>query len=256
MSLDTLFQQVLLTEQQISEKNQQLHEVKVATAKCQDRIKSLTEKSEYVSIVFDEKAQHLSETKLQYDLMKKHQIQIEKQASELLEQQKILQEHLEKNRKSLKEEQEKFMNEIRTFNRDFSLFNNRETFFESQTQSEMLDLEEEVNSLNKELESIGRKNTWVNSMQDEKISLHLEIEGLEHVIKELESKLNDAKSITGSLNADSLMVSQKHLTDSTCLRLKKELEMHKDGELELLREALGTEIMFLQSKLSLKSLKA
>jgi hypothetical protein len=39
-------------------------------------------------------AQHLSETKLQYDLMKKHQVQVEKQAGELLRQQRDLRKHL------------------------------------------------------------------------------------------------------------------------------------------------------------------
>lgn len=41
------------------------------------------------------------------------------------------------------------------------------------------------------------------------------------------------------------------LTLKTCLRLKKELEMHKEGELELLREALSSEILFLQSVITL-----
>ncbi|KAM9395403.1 coiled-coil domain-containing protein 172-like [Salvelinus alpinus] len=239
MSLDTLFQQILLTEQQISEKTRQSQEVKAAIARCQDRVKSLTAKSECLSKELDEKAQHLSETKLHYDLMKKRQVQVEKQAGELLRQQKDLRKHLETIKKSSKEEQEKFMKEIMTFNSDFSLLNNRETVFESQTQSEI------------QMESMGRKNTRMNSMQEEKRGLHLELQGLEHIMRDLESQLNEAKSMTESLSAESLMVTQKPLTDSTCLRLKKELEMHKEGELELLREALSSEILLLQSVITL-----
>ncbi|XP_042179567.1 coiled-coil domain-containing protein 172 isoform X1 [Oncorhynchus tshawytscha] len=253
MSLDTLFQQILLTEQQISEKTRQSQEVKAAIARCQDRVKTLTAKSECLSKELDEQAQHLSETKLQYDLMKKHQVQVEKQAGELLRQQRDLRKHLEKIKKSSKEEQENFMNEIMTFNSDFSLLNNRETVFESQTQSEIRNLGEEVSSLNKEMDSMGRTNTQMKSMQEEKRGLHLELQGLEHIMKDLESQLSEAKSMTESLSAESLMVTQKPLTDSTCLRLKKELEMHKEGELELLREALSSEILFLQSKLSQKT---
>ncbi|KAL0964521.1 hypothetical protein UPYG_G00325070 [Umbra pygmaea] len=253
MSLDNLFKQILLTEQQTSEKTQRFQEVKVAIARCQDTIKSLNEKSETVSKELDEKAQHLSEKMLQYNLMKKHQVQIENQTSELLRQRNDLRDQLEEKRKSLKEEQEKFMEEIKTFNRDFSLFNNREIVFECQTQSEIHGIEEEVNSVNKEMESMAQKNTWVNSMEEEKKSLLFELQGLEHIMRDLESQLNEAKSITESLKAESLLVTQKPLTDSTCLRLKKELEIHKEGELELLREALSAEIQFLQSKLPQKS---
>ncbi|XP_071783626.1 coiled-coil domain-containing protein 172 [Centroberyx gerrardi] len=249
MSLDTLFQQILLTEQQLSEQTKKLQEVKVAIIRCHEKIKTSTEQYEKANEELNEKAQQLSDLRLQHDLMKKSEDQMLKQIQELFCQQSHLKEHLDKIKRESKEEEEKFLQEIMRFNNDFSLRENRETVFESQTHTEILDLEKEVESLDKEMELMSQRNSRMNSMQEEKRALQLELQGLDNVRKGLDRQLSEAEAMTESLRAESLIVSQKPLTDSTCLRLKKELEMHKEGELELLREALSSEIQFLQSKL-------
>ncbi|XP_071336093.1 coiled-coil domain-containing protein 172 isoform X2 [Trachinotus anak] len=215
MSLDTLFQQILLTEQQLTEQTQKFKEVRVAIIRCNEKIKSATDRYEKTSEELDKKAQQLSVMRLQHDLMKKCEDQMLKQIEELLCQRSHLWERLAKNKRESKEEEESFLQEISRFNSDFSLRGNRETVFESQTHTEILDLEREVESL----------------------------------YKDLDRQLSAAEVMTESLREESLFVSQKPLTDSTCLRLRKELEMHKKGELELLREALSSEIRSLQSTL-------
>uniref|UniRef100_A0A3B4XDU0 Coiled-coil domain-containing protein 172 n=1 Tax=Seriola lalandi dorsalis TaxID=1841481 RepID=A0A3B4XDU0_SERLL len=180
MSLDALFQQILLTEHQLTEQTQKFKD-----------------------------AQQSSVMRLQHDLIKKCEDQMLKKIEELLCQKRHLWERLVK--RESKEEEEIFLQEISRFNSDFSLRGNRETVFESQTHTEILDLEREVESLYK-----------------------------------LDRQLSVAEAMTASLRAESLFVSQKPLTDSTCL-LRKELEMHKKAALELRQEELSSEIRLLQS---------
>ncbi|XP_038588310.1 coiled-coil domain-containing protein 172 isoform X3 [Micropterus salmoides] len=208
MSLDSLFHQILLTEQQLTEQTQKLKEVKVAIIRCNEKIKSATERYE----------------KTNEELNKKAKIKRES-----------------------KEEEENYLQEISRFNSDFSLRGNREIVFESQTHAEILDLEREVESLYKEMELMSRSNSHMSSMQEEKRALQLKLQDLDSIQKDLDRQFAEAEAMTETLRAERLFVSQKPLTDSTCLRLRKELETHKEGELELLREALSSEIQFLKS---------
>ncbi|XP_040906304.1 coiled-coil domain-containing protein 172 [Toxotes jaculatrix] len=249
MSLDSLFQQILLTEQQLTEQTQKFKEVKIAIIRCNEKVKSATEKYEKTKEELDIKAQQLSVMRLQHDLMKKCEDQMLKQIEELLCQKSHLRECLAKIKRESKGEEESFLQEISRFNSDFSLRGNRETVFESQTHTEILDLEREVESLYKEMELMSSRNSHMSSMQEEKRALQLELHGLDNNRKDLDQQLSVAEAMTESLRAESLFVSQKPLTDSTCLRLRKELEVHKKGELELLRETLSSEIQLLQSKL-------
>ncbi|XP_008279233.1 coiled-coil domain-containing protein 172 [Stegastes partitus] len=249
MSLNTLLQQILLTEQQLAEQTQKLKDVKVAIIRCNDKIKSATEKYEKTSEELDRKVQQLSAMKLQHNLTKKCEDQLLKQVEELLCQKSHLEESLAKIKRESKEEEENFLQEISRFNSDFSLRGNRETVFESQTHTELLDLEREVESLYKEMESMSCGNSHTSRMEEEKRALLLELQGLDGVHKDLGRQLSAAEAVTESLRSESQFVSQKPLADSTCLRLRKELEMHKEGELERLREALSSEIQLLQAKL-------
>ncbi|XP_070833094.1 coiled-coil domain-containing protein 172 [Chaetodon trifascialis] len=249
MSLDTLFQQILMSEQQLAEQTQKFKEVKVAIIRCNEKILSTAEKYEKTNKELDIKAQESSAMMLQRDLMKKCEDQMLRQIEELLCQKSHLRERRAKIKRKSKEEEEKFLEEISRFNSDFSLRGNREMVFESQTHTEILELEREVESLHKEMELLSGGNSHMSSLQEAQRALHLQLQGLRNTRKDLEQQVKEAQAVTESLRVESLFVSQKPLTDSTCLRLRKELEMHKEGELELLREALRSEIHFLQSKL-------
>uniref|UniRef100_A0A3Q3NB45 Coiled-coil domain-containing protein 172 n=1 Tax=Labrus bergylta TaxID=56723 RepID=A0A3Q3NB45_9LABR len=201
MSLDSLFQQILLTEQQLTEQTQKFKEV-----------------------------QKLSAMRLQFDLMKKQENQMLTKTEELLCQRNHLQERLAKIKRESTEEREKFLREISRFNSGFCLGGNRETESESQTRTEIQDLERKVESLHK-MDMMSHRNSHMSSMQEQKRALQLD----------LDWQLKEAEAVTECLRAESLFVSQKPLTDSNCL-LRKELEIHKEGEMELLREALSSEI--------------
>ncbi|XP_024152474.1 coiled-coil domain-containing protein 172 isoform X5 [Oryzias melastigma] len=234
MSLDSLFQQVLLTEQQQSEQIQKLKDVKVSIIKCNEKIKNATEKYENIKEELNKKA---------------------------------------KIRRESKEEEEHFLQEISGFNRDFSLQGNKVTLLESQTRSELQLLQREEEALHKEMEAMTAENDHMRAAAEEKNALLLDLEVVKNTervsawllilppfafppsavssFSDLDGRLKEAKLTTESLKLESQFVSQKHLTDSTCVRLRKELEMYKEEELEQLnlKDALNSEIQFCQSRL-------
>ncbi|XP_056327476.1 coiled-coil domain-containing protein 172 [Danio aesculapii] len=254
MSLDSLFEQILLTEQQVSENTKQLHEVKGAIKSVQDKISSSRELLEKAHLELDEKAQLLSEASLQVDLMTKQRDQLEKQKEKLLGLQRELTDNLDKLKRETCDEREKFLKEMITFNNEFNLVSNRNAVLHSQTRSKIQSLELEAEALHKELNLLKEKHTLWSSMEAEKRLLEAELEDIKSQLTDTEQDLREAVVLTENLKAERLVVRQKPLTDSTCIRLKKELEFYKEDELELLRETLSSEIRSLRLKLSQKGI--
>ncbi|XP_060780578.1 coiled-coil domain-containing protein 172 [Neoarius graeffei] len=251
ISLDSLYEQILLTERQVSENNRQLQEVKSAIIKAEEKIRSFTEKLEDAQTELDEKARLESEVMLQLNLIKRQHHEIEKTKADLLERQTGLRQELGRINKEAAEEKEKFMHAIRTFNSEFNLLRNRDMAFQSQTRSEIQSLQTEAEALTEEMERMKQENPWLISLRTERDSLTAELQGLQSHLAGLEKELEEASALTESLKTERQIAVQKPQTDSTCLRLRKQLEEHK--ELEKLHEALSTEVQVLRSKLSQKA---
>ncbi|XP_024152473.1 coiled-coil domain-containing protein 172 isoform X4 [Oryzias melastigma] len=217
MSLDSLFQQVLLTEQQQSEQIQKLKDVKVSIIKCNEKIKNATEKYENIKEELNKKAPRLCILRLQCDLMRKTEDLMLKHIEELSCQRNHLGESLAKIRRESKEEEEHFLQEISGFNRDFSLQGNKVTLLESQTRSELQLLQREEEALHKEMEAMTAENDHMRAAAEEKNALLLDLEVVKNTERDLDGRLKEAKLTTESLKLESQFVSQKHLTDSTCV---------------------------------------
>ncbi|KAL1263100.1 hypothetical protein QQF64_005839 [Cirrhinus molitorella] len=218
MSLDTLFEQILLTEHQVSENIKQLHEVKTAIKSVQDKINSSREKLQEAHRELDEKTQLLAETKLQVVLMIKRQDQLERQKEELLGLQRDLKENLDRLKRESREEREKFLKDMITFNNEFNLISNRNDAFYAQNISKIQSLELEAETLQKEMDLLKQKNTLPSSMEAEKISLESELQDIQSQLTDIERDLQEALALTEILQTEKFMVSQKPLTDSTCIR--------------------------------------
>uniref|UniRef100_A0A674MTY1 Coiled-coil domain-containing protein 172 n=1 Tax=Takifugu rubripes TaxID=31033 RepID=A0A674MTY1_TAKRU len=211
MSLNTLIEQILLSEQQLHEQTEQIKEVEVAIIRCKEKMKTAAELYSKNSVELDKKAQHLLAVKLQHDGLKESHNQMLNQIEELLNQTRHLCEHLAKIKKQSKDEETQFLQEISRFNNKFSLLGDKEAGFPNRTQTAIQELEREEESIH----------------------------------ADLDQKLNEAKAVTESLRAERLLISQKPLTDSTCLRLRKELDVYK-GQLGLLKEELRSDIHLLK----------
>ncbi|KAK1791214.1 hypothetical protein P4O66_013234, partial [Electrophorus voltai] len=225
MSLDSLFQHILLTEQHVSENTRQLQEAKAAILTAQEEIKSFTEKLDLAHVKHDEKdfypkklkAQLLSEATMDLHLTKKQYEQLEKTRGELEIEQSACTQKLERLRRESVEEKAKFMKEIMTFNNDFNLLSNRDLVFQSQTRSEIQSLQLEADTLNEVVEVMRQKNPQLVSKKSEQGSLETALQELKLQVTELERELEEALALAESLKTERLVVSQKPLTDSTCL---------------------------------------
>ncbi|XP_026873134.2 coiled-coil domain-containing protein 172 isoform X2 [Electrophorus electricus] len=218
MSLDSLFQHILLTEQHVSENTRQLQEAKAAILTAQEEIKSFTEKLDLAHVKHDEKAQLLSEATMDLHLTKKQYEQLEKTRGELEIEQSACTQKLERLRRESVEEKAKFMKEIMTFNNDFNLLSNRDLVFQSRTRSEIQSLQLEADTLNEVVEVMRQKNPQLVSKKSEQGSLETALQELKLQVTELERELEEALALAESLKTERLVVSQKPLTDSTCLR--------------------------------------
>ncbi|XP_031762538.1 coiled-coil domain-containing protein 172-like [Xenopus tropicalis] len=89
-SLDSLFQYILLTEQQASEMNRHLREVKSEIHRCQEEARSLTGRLEEAKATLETKVQRLAEKQCQRLLLKKHQDFLESQKEDLLKEKEEL----------------------------------------------------------------------------------------------------------------------------------------------------------------------
>ncbi|XP_027862358.1 coiled-coil domain-containing protein 172 [Xiphophorus couchianus] len=251
MSLDSLFQQILQAEYQQSEQTQKLKDVKVEIIRYNEKIKSETEKYKQITDELDKKAEQLSTMTLQCDMMRKCKDQALKQIEEQLCQQSRLNSRLAKIKKESKEEQHQFLQAITKFNTDFSLTGNSAAVLESQTHAEILALRREAETLLKEMDDMKSRNSHMSSTVEERSRLLLELQELKNLQRDLDRQRKEARAQTGSLRSEVEFVSQKHLTDSTCLSLRKELELElqKNEDLEQLRRSLSSEVQLLQAKL-------
>ncbi|XP_075468107.1 coiled-coil domain-containing protein 172 [Ascaphus truei] len=253
MSLDSLFQQILLTEQQAQERRRLMQEVKSETNNCHENIKEVTEKLTEAKALLESKVYLLSEKVFQRDLLKKRQGSLGCQHEELLKEKQVILTMLQKIKKEMADEEEKFMTEVMDFNSGYGLTSNREILIREQVNTETDLLDREADILRKEMESMERQNFHLNSLQLQKDAIKRELLELQLTLKDVEDKIFEATATTKSLEAKKVKISQKPQLDTDCLRLKKELDSYKEDDLENVYEALRMEIEFLQAKLSQKA---
>ncbi|XP_061693796.1 coiled-coil domain-containing protein 172 isoform X2 [Syngnathoides biaculeatus] len=246
MSLDKLFHQILCAERHFSEQTQKLKEVKAAIVRCNSQLKATTEKYQKTTEELELKDQQLSAVRLQWGLMKKNHQQISEQGEELLGEKVHLQERLERMKTALKDEEREFLREICSFNCRFSLCGS--TGMRGRTLAEDLDLHMELDSLYKDMEEMIQSNSHTSDLLKQKRSLQIELQALKSVHADMERELSEARELTAVLRAESHAAGQKAFTDSAVVKLRKELEMHQEGDMELLLETLKMEVQHLQSK--------
>ncbi|KAJ0067093.1 hypothetical protein NL108_011280 [Boleophthalmus pectinirostris] len=250
MSLDSLFQQILLSEQQLVQQTHKFKEVKVAIIKCNEKIKAAKTRFEEANQELDEKALQLSAMRLQYNLLQRTEEQINSHIEEQRRSREHLTEHLASIKQQASEEQEKFLEEISKFNSDMSLQTSPWTVLHNRNQELVQELLREEEELQTEMKQMIQGSRYLKSVQEERRALLLELHGLDSVCTDVEKALTEAEEQTQALTAQRAAVSQKPLTDPSCVRLRAELDTVKAEEMELLREALSSEILFLQNKLT------
>uniref|UniRef100_A0A8C3S6V7 Coiled-coil domain-containing protein 172 n=1 Tax=Chelydra serpentina TaxID=8475 RepID=A0A8C3S6V7_CHESE len=195
------------------------------------------------NLLFSLKVQQLSEKLFCLQLLKKREDILKKKKAELMNQRSIFLKIFSDTKRKMIEEEENFIKEITDFNNEYGLTCNRELLIRKKAKTEICDLETKANILKNEMESMERENVQLNALQLQKNELKQDLFTLQSKLKE---QLRDAEDITKCLEAEKVKVSEKPQTDIECLRIKKELEIYKEDDLENVCEALQTEIEFLQ----------
>ncbi|XP_037061660.1 coiled-coil domain-containing protein 172 isoform X2 [Peromyscus leucopus] len=213
MSLESLFQHILFSEHQAEESRRELREVRSEITRCRGKIRKATE--------------HLSEEKVKL-------------------------ESKEATKKKATEEEEKFIKEITDFNDEYEITKKRDILMKENIKMETADLEKQANVLRGEMKSMECNSAQLQELQKQKSQLLKELFILQKELKVLKDEETEAIYTTKYLEAEKIKVKEKPQYDVECLRLKQELDLYKEDEMESVCKALQTEVDFLESILTQK----
>ncbi|XP_033037582.1 coiled-coil domain-containing protein 172 isoform X2 [Trachypithecus francoisi] len=243
MSLESLFQHIIFTEHQAEESRRLMREVRSEITRCREKIKKATEELNEEKI------------KLESKLLKTHENALEKQYSEITNHRNMLLQTFEAIKKQMIEEKDKFFKEITDFNNEYELTKKRELLMKENVRIEISNLENQANILKSEMKSMEHDSSQLNELQKQKSELIQELFTLQRKLKVFEDEKNESICTTKHLEAEKIKINEKPQNDAECLRLKKELELYKEDDMESVYEALQTEIEFLELTLAQKYLQ-
>nr|XP_051680150.1 coiled-coil domain-containing protein 172 isoform X5 [Oryctolagus cuniculus] len=221
MSLESLFQHILCSENQAEQSRRALREVRSDITRCREKMKQAAEELNEEQVKLESKVQQFSEKSFLLQLLKTHENALERQCSEITNQRNMLLQTFESTKKAVTEEEDKFLKEITDFNNEYEITKKRELLMKENVRIEISVLENQANILKR-------------GFEDEE---------------------NEAIHTTKYLEAEKIKINEKPQNDAECLRLKKELELYKEDDLESIYEALQTEIEFLELTLAQKGLQ-
>ncbi|XP_062957703.1 coiled-coil domain-containing protein 172 [Cynocephalus volans] len=255
MSLESLFQHILFTEHQAEESRRLMREVRSEITRCREKIKEATQVLSEEKIKLESKAQQFSEKSFLLQLLKAYENALERQCSEITNQRNMLLQTFDATKKKMTEEEEKFIKEITDFNNEYEITKKRELLMKENVKIEIADLKNQANILKREMKSMEHDSGHLNELQKQKSELIEELFTLQRKLKVFEDEENEAVCTTKYLEAEKIKISERPQNDAECLRLKKELELYKEDDMESVYEALQTEIEFLELTLAQKDLE-
>ncbi|XP_069834916.1 coiled-coil domain-containing protein 172 isoform X2 [Dendropsophus ebraccatus] len=249
MSVDSLYQQIVLTEQQAQERRRLFHEVKAEISKCHEKMIEVKERLHEAKRGRECKVTALLEKGLQRDLLRKRQEGLGVQEEELLRESHNLRSTLQKIKEEKTSEEEKFLKEIQDYNNNYGLMVNRRQLLREAAEAESPALDEEIGVLTHDIEALRGENIHLNALLLQRDVIQRELSEVQETLRGLDKEISAAAGITKNLEAEKLTISQKPQSDGECLRLKKELESYREEKMESAYEALCAEIELLQQKL-------
>ncbi|XP_070360606.1 coiled-coil domain-containing protein 172 [Equus asinus] len=255
MNLESLFQHIVFSEHQAEEGRRRMREVRSEISRCRGKIKKATEELNEEKIKLESKVQEFSEKSFFLQLLRTHENALERQCSEITNQRIMLLQTFEATKKKVTEEKEKFIKEITDFNNEYEITKKRELLMKENVKIEISDLEKQANILKRELKSMEHDRGQLNELQKQKSELIQELFTLQRKLKVFEDKRNEAICTTKYLEAEKVKINEKPQNDAECLRLKRELELYKEDDMQSVYEALQTEVESLELTLAQKDLQ-
>ncbi|XP_075698854.1 coiled-coil domain-containing protein 172 [Rhinoderma darwinii] len=249
MSVESLFQQIVLSQQQAQERSRVLQEVKSEVTNCHEKIIEVKEKLQSAKATQEETVLLVLERRCQRDLLMKCQDGVKVQETELLRDNRDLLSCLREVKDEIVSEEEKFMEEVLDYNNNYGLTVNRKELLRERAEDEGRSLEEAAAVLGCEIETQRGENIHLNALHRQRNVIQRELRAFQETLRGLDKEISAAAGVTKGLEAEKLSVSEKPQRDGECLRLKKDLESYKEENMEGAYEALRTQIAFLQQQL-------
>ncbi|XP_066094313.1 coiled-coil domain-containing protein 172 [Saccopteryx bilineata] len=255
MSLESLFEHILFSEHRAEEGRRLMREVRSEINRCREKIKTATEELNEEKTKLESKVQQFSEKSFLLELLKTRENALERQCSEITNQRNVLLQTFEATKKKVMEEEEKFIKEITDFNNEYEITKKRKLLMKENVKIAISDLENQANILKREIKSMEYDNGQLNELQKQKSELMEELCTLQRKLKVFEDKKNEAICTTKCLEAEKIKINEKPQKDAECLRLKRELELYKEDDMQSVYDALQTEIEYLELTLAQKDLQ-
>ncbi|KAM8783863.1 coiled-coil domain-containing protein 172 [Rhynchonycteris naso] len=255
MSLESLFEHIIFSEHRAEEGRRLMREVRSEINRCREKIKTATEELHEEKTKLESKVQQFSEKSFLLELLKTRQNALERQCSEITNQRNMLLQTFEAIKKKVTEEEEKFIKEITDFNNEYEITKKRKLLMKENVKIAISDLENQANVLKREMKSMEYNNGQLNELQKQKSELMEELCTLQRKLKVFEDKKNEAICTTKCLEAEKIKINEKPQKDAECLRLKRELELYKEDDMQSVYDALQTEIEYLELTLAQKDLQ-
>ncbi|XP_066212074.1 coiled-coil domain-containing protein 172 [Saccopteryx leptura] len=255
MSLESLFEHILFSEHRAEEGRRLMREVRSEINRCREKIKTATEELNEEKTKLESKVQQFSEKSFLLELLKTRENALERQCSEITNQRNMLLQTFEATKKKVMEEEEKFIKEITDFNNEYEITKKRKLLMKENVKIAISDLENQANILKREIKSMEYDNGQLNELQKQKSELMEELCTLQRKLKVFEDKKNEAICTTKCLEAEKIKINEKPQKDAECLRLKRELELYKEDDMQSVYDALQTEVEYLELTLAQKDLQ-
>nr|XP_035952174.1 coiled-coil domain-containing protein 172 isoform X2 [Halichoerus grypus] len=255
MSFESLFQHIIFSEHQAEESRRVIREVRSEINRCREDMKKATEELNEEKTKLESKVQQFSEKAFLLQLWKIHENALERQCSEITNQRNMLLQTFGATKKRVREEEEKFIKEITHFNNEYEVTKKRKLLIKENVKIEISDLENQANILKREMKSMEHDSGQLSELQKQKSELVQELLTVQRKLKVFEDKKNEAICTTKYLEAEKVKINEKPQNDAECLRLKKELELYKEDDIQSACEALQTEIEVLELTLAQKDLQ-
>eukprot|EP00073_Rattus_norvegicus_P042996 XP_017444949.1 PREDICTED: coiled-coil domain-containing protein 172 isoform X5 [Rattus norvegicus] len=248
MSLESLFQHIIFTEHQAEESRRVMREVRSEIARCRGKIKKATEDLNEEKIKLESKVQQFSEKTFLLELLKTRENALERQCSAIVSERDRLLQACEAIKKKTTEQEERFIKEITDFNDNYEITKKRDALMEEDIKLEMADLENQAEALRGEMKSMEYNSGQLQELQKLKSELLQELFTLQKKLKVLKDEETEAICITKHLEAEKIKIREKPQHDPECVRrLKRELDLYKEEDMESVCRALQIEVDLLES---------
>ncbi|XP_073537713.1 coiled-coil domain-containing protein 172 [Phyllobates terribilis] len=246
MSVDALYQHIILSEKRAQEQRKVLQEVKCEVSECREKIFQVRGNLRSARAAQEIRVPLLLEKGFQRDLMKKRQDGLEIQKWRLLGENRGLHSEVQVMKDKTASEEEMFMMEVMDYNRNYGLTVNRKELLGERAEAESRSLEEEAEVLGQEIETLRGENIHLNALYRQRNMIQRELSDFQETLRGLDKAISAAAGVTRKLEAEKLSISQKPQSDAECLRLKKELESYREEKVWSASAALRSEIQVLQ----------